>query len=292
MKRKLIIFILIAVCIFALAACDKEEGKNDATSSPTPVPTPTAEPTEAPTPAPTKEPLPEGELGLPSEKSEVIYFTDFSDDDIEGNLLIQNGEFSITNGKFYLCSKDGGETWASWGGLTPDFACYPSEAHQWEFHLEFQSTYPAESGDAPWMATIIGARVCNYLSSIADTDDGIWVGFTERDSITVYPSGSNTEKYWPAGAVKVNIPEGFGDMKKLVLVDTGESIFYYMNTAEEETVLILRIDISEEEIKVFNGEGNEVYKTDNYLDMQEGNHFKIFNHMAATVIGSLAIKEY
>jgi len=270
----------------------------ESNDEPTPTPVPTQSVTEAPTqgptptPSPTKEPLSEEKLGKPTDKTEIIYENDFSDDDFEGDILVQQGNYSVKDGKLYLNSLDGGETWGGWIGLTPDIACYPSEAYQWEFRIEFQSVYPHETGDAPWMATIIGARVCNYTTSIADTDYGIWVGFTERNKVTVYPSGSKTRGFWPAGAVSVDIPEGFGEMKRLVIVDTGESLFYYMNTAEEENVLILRIDITTEKIKVLDASGKEVYNTDNYLDMEEGHHFKIFSHITGTIIDSMAIRAY
>ena len=79
-------------------------------------------------------------------------------------------------------------------------------------------------------------------------------------------------------------------MKKVVIVDTGDSIFYYMNTTEEENVLILRVDLTEDTIKVFDGSGKKVFEAENYLDMEEGNHFKVFSHITGTVIDSLKLK--
>lgn len=296
MKLKKFFVVLSAVlCVFILISCSKDSGPAS-TDKPQATATkgPTAVPTEAPTPAPTKEPLPAGELGLPSDKSEVVFTTDFSGDELDELVLSKDDAYSIKDGKLYISSRDNGETFGGWTTITPDVDCYPKDAYQWEFHIDFQSYYPADTGDAPWMATIIGARVANYTSAIADMDDGIWVGFTHRNSVTVYPSGSSTGsmKWWPAGAVTVSIPEGFSEMRKLVIVDTGDSLYYYMTTSANERVLILKIDITEDNIIVYDGQGNEKKKVDNYLDMEEGNHFKIFNHMAAAVVDSMTIKAY
>lgn len=249
------------------------------------------EPTEEPTPKPTKEPLPEGERGKPSEKSEVAYENDFIEEDLDGTLLVTTNIYSFKDGKLILNSEDGGRTWDGWNSLTPDIDCNTFDTHQWEFHIEFESRFP-EDVTSPWIATIIGARVSDYVSSIANTDDGIWVAFTENNQITVFPSGARTKEYWPDGAVTVDIPEGFGEMRKLVIVDTGDSLYYYMNTAEEENVLILKIDINESEIKVFDANGEELCKAENFLDMDLGNHFKVFSHFAYTFIDSIAVKAY
>ncbi|HHT93140.1 MAG TPA: hypothetical protein GXZ66_06490 [Clostridiaceae bacterium] len=292
MVKRLLSCALIVVFVFVFTSCKQAETNEGPTPEQTESVTkgPTQGPT--PTPSPTKEPLSEEELGKPTDKSDIIYGNDFSDDDFAGEILVQQGNFSVKDGKLYLNSPDGGETWGGWVAITPDIDCYPSDAYQWEFHIEFQSVYPQETGDAVWMATIIGARVCNYNSAIADTDDGFWVGFTERNSITIYPSGSQTKGYWPGGAATVEIPEGFGEMKKVVIVDTGNSLFYYMNTSEEENVLILKADITEDKIIVFDGSGKKVFEAENFLDMQEGNHFKVFSHITGTVIDSLEIKAY
>ena len=47
-------------------------------------------------------------------------------------------------------------------------------------------------------------------------------------------------------------------------MDTGDSLYYYMNTAEEENVLILKIDINESEIKVFDANGEELCKAETF----------------------------
>lgn len=294
MKKTIIICILVLLCVFAISSCDqKKDTKNDPTpqSTDTATPGPTPVPTESSTPKPTKEPLPSEELGKPSDKSEVIYENDFFEEDLDDTLLVTYNVYSFKDGKIILNSEDGGKSFKGWNALTPDIDCFPSDAYQWEFHIEFETEFP-ENDTSSWMATIIGARVSNYVSAIANTDDGIWVAFTENNKVTVFPSASRTKEYWPAGAVAVDIPEGFGEMKKLVVVDTGDSLYYYMNTAEEENVLILRIDIDEDYITVFNASGEEVFKADNFLDMEMGNHFKIFSHFAHTYIDSLAIKAY
>ncbi len=293
MKEKLVI-ILAALLIFTLASCDEANKQGNPTAQKTAKVTAsiTTEPTEAPTAAPTKEPLPTAELGLPSDKSEVVYTCSFDQDELDGSILVQSGKYSIKNGKFYLCSTDGGETFGGWDCMTPDVECNPGEVYQWELHMDLQSYYPAETGDAPWMATLVGCRIVNYQSSIADTDDGFWVGFSHRNEVVVYPSGSstNSEGYWPAGAMTISIPEGFAEMHKVIIVDTGNSIYYYMVTAAGERVLILKADITEDKIIVSDKEGNSKEFT-NYLD-PAGNHFKVFNHMPACVIDEVTIKSY
>lgn len=291
MKR--LIFVLLLVLIFTLVACDRPVDEPVATTAPVAAnETPSPEPTDEPTPAPTKEPLAEGELGKPSDKSELVYEGDFTQGDLDENLLSQRGSYSVENGKLYITSSDGGESFAGWDCITPDFDCYPDDAIQWEFHLNFRSSHYHTDPMGAWYATVIGARVSNYVTAIADTDDGIWVAFNQGNKCMVYPSGSKSLGLWPSKGLSINIPEGFGEAKTIIIVDTGDSLFYYMITSENEEVLILKIDITEDEIVVFDGEGVEKKRQDNYLEMDEGYHFKIFTHMSATTVNYMAIKAY
>ena len=56
-----------------------------------------------------------------------------------------------------------------------------------------------------------------------------------------------------------------------------ETLFYYMNTSRGKYTYI-KADITKTDY-VFDGSGKKVLKPENFLDMQEGNHFKVFSHI-------------
>ncbi len=242
-------------------------------------------------PEPTNSPLPSGELGKPQTNAKVEYIDDFNDK-LNERSLIQAEKYSISNSKLFLSSTDNGKTFKQWDCLIPDLHYDFGNHTQWEFHTELKTYYPGSTGDSPWKATMIGCRVQNTKVSIPNSDDGFWVAFTSRDTVSVFPGGSskNSEGWWPAGAVTVNIPEGFSEMHKVIVVDTQNSIFYYIVKSSGETTLILRADISEENIKIYDGNGTKLKEVPNYLPESGG--FKIFNHLTATVIEKVQIKSY
>lgn len=293
---KKIVILICVLSIILLASCNKVDNKESPTATPenTITTRPTVEVTPGPTgePTPSKEPLPENELGLPSEKAEIVYENNFDDEDVL--LYFQKNLYSIDNGILYLGSDDNGETWKDWDCISPLFEANTSEAYQWEFHMKFKAYYARETSMTPWHTTLVGARIANFAGSIASGDDGIWVGFSKKNTAVVYPSGSHkdSEGYWPAGAVTIDIPEGFEESKNLIVVDTGDSLFYYIDTANESNVLILRIDITEDEILVYDSEGNQKHKSPNYLDMEYGYYFKVFNHNAGLEVDRLILKAY
>ena len=84
---------------------------------------------------------------------------------MDGTLLVTTNIYSFKDGKLILNSEDGGRTWDGWNSLTPDIDCNTFDTHQWEFHIEFESRFP-EDVTSPWIATIIGARVSDYVSSM------------------------------------------------------------------------------------------------------------------------------
>ncbi|HOA31881.1 MAG TPA: hypothetical protein PKM70_08145, partial [Clostridia bacterium] len=118
MIKRFLFCALIVVFVFVFSSCKQAETEDTPTPEPTQSVTegPTAAPT--PTPSPTKEPLSEEELGKPTDKADIIYENDFSDDDFAGEILVQRGTYSVKDGKLYLNSEDGGETWGGWVAIT------------------------------------------------------------------------------------------------------------------------------------------------------------------------------
>lgn len=80
-------------------------------------------------------------------------------------------------------------------------------------------------------------------------------------------------------------------MLNLILVDTGPSLFYYIDK-DGENLLLLRIDITDEEVIIFNDQGDKKYREVNYLNMDMGSYFKVFTHSSGTAIDYMAIKSY
>jgi hypothetical protein len=295
MKRFLILSIVLISLVFF--GCQKDIEKDP---SPTPSPTetekvdktdaPTPEPTEEKTPEPTKEPLPGEQLGIPQDDAEIIYLDDFVDNYINPEALFRyNNGHEVVEEQLYLSTYKGVPVELV-DTYSPDYYCEAKVdgISQVQFHLRFKTSHERAEKD-PWMSAVIGVRVYEPMGNSfkpSDEDSGMYMAVTQFNKILVY---HGIPGQWPRGAFSMEIPNGFGEMCELVIVDTGDKLFYYQKLEGSELTLFMTIELSDQ-IKCFDADGNEVYSADNNLKEDKGGYFKIFNHFGRTVIDEFSIK--
>lgn len=293
-KTILVVFVLMLFMVFV--ACNKEgnievslEPTLEISVEPTGEATtkPSLESTAEPTP---KEVLDKDDVGKPQEDAEVLYYDDFVDGYISSEVLFRyNKGHEVVNDQLYL-SRYGGENVELVDTYSPDYYCeVGGDYSQFQFHLTFKTSHEKAEKD-PWMSTMVGVRVYEALGESSkpnEVNSGLYIALTQVNKLILY---HGLPQHWPQGACKVDIPRGFGEMTQLIIVDTGEKIYFYQESEEEERLLFLSVDIGGEILKVFNSANEEVYSADNNLQNEKGGYFKIFNHFGRVVIDSFEIK--
>ena len=284
MRSKLFfVFIsLLLVCTFIFVGCDSEGP--EATPEPTETATkePTPEPTPTPTPKPTVEPIAEEKKGIPQKDAEVIFEDNFEEDNLDMYLTAQPNWLSVEDGKLVMRE--------DWTAFIPDINYELGVEHsQYEMTVTFNSA--AETDDNPWSSLFIACRGPLDMSVPIATQDGyFWVAFNRAAKAYVYPGGGGeySGAAWNLKYFAIDLPEDFSEPHKITVVDCGDVICYYMNTAEEEHYLILKATFEEDEIVIFGNDGSEIWREKNML--QDEGSFMFFNHYGKTDIDDIVIK--
>ena len=299
MKKYLLITLLL-IFTLAFVACKSENPDNTVqptaspkqqiTNAPTNEVKPTA--TQVTTPSPTKLPsLGNDDIGIPQDDAEVIYFDDYEDGFISPEAMFRyNNGHQIVDNQLYL-SYFGGANVEMADAYSPDIYCeVKDDISQYQFHLKFKTSHEKAEKN-PWMSAMIGVRVYEPQGGSyqpKEENSGLYIAVTQFGKILVY---HGVTSHWPAGACSVNIPQGFGEMSELIIVDTGNKIYFYQSVSETERKLFLTVDIGGDTLKVYNSSNEEVYSAVNNLIQDKGGYFKIFNHFGRTVIDELLIKQ-
>ncbi len=295
--KKYLLFTLIFIIIFA--GCQSKESVQP-TASPTQYITvtnaPTAEvkptATEVPTPEPTNlPPLQEDQLGVPQDDAEVVYYDNFEDGYISPEALFRynNGHQVVENQLYLSYYRDANVELAD--SYAADIYCeVKDDINQYQFHLKFKTSHE-KAEKSPWMSALIGVRVYEpqgggFLPK--DENSGLYIAVTQFGKILLF---HGIPSHWPTGACSIDIPQGFGEMGELTIVDTGNKIYFYQSVSETERKLFLSIDVGGDTLKVYNSNNEEVYSAENNLKQDKGGYFKIFNHFGRTVIDEFSIKK-
>lgn len=208
---------------------------------------------------------------IPTKKSEVFRF---------------RFAHSFIGQKLYLSHKAGrwtnlAETYA------PNIYCQVNEeVCRYEFRVDFSAMYPYDK--TVWMACFVGVRVSSPIGDKANPniqDSGFFVAFNDKPVARVYHCLKNT---WPEGVCTIPLPNSFKETQRLCVTDDGQHITYSMMT-EEGKKAILKADLSGDTIVLYDGDGKIAYTGENNLKNHVGGYFKIFNHMAETVISNVSI---
>lgn len=193
---------------------------------------------------------------------------------------------SFIGHKLYMSHKAGkwsnhAETYA------PNIYCHVNEeVSQYEFRVDFSARYPYDK--TVWMACFVGARVTTAIGDRANPnipDSGFFVAFNDKPVARIYHCLKNT---WPDGVYTISLPDSFRDMRRLSVTDDGQYITYSMMTDEGNKV-ILKADLSGDIIIVYDEDDKVVYTGENNLKDHTGGYFKLFNHMAETVISNVSL---
>lgn len=289
MKKKLTILSLLLVLTLVFAtACKKDDPTVDPTATPkateqsTAAPTTEPQPTEVP--GPTMRPISEEEKGKPQKDAEVLIQEDFEDGQISDteffikypeNLDIADGIMSITR---------------DWSAVSPEYGYgLGSEHNQYEFSTKFRISHL--QGDAPHVAYWIGARAPE-VERTADYPGGFWLAFNYSKSICVYPGGDNFPdvESWALKYFTITAPESFDTEHTVTVVDTGDAVYYYMNTAEEEYYLLLKAVFDGSDLLVYDHNGTEIWGGENAVN--EDPQFSIFSHRSKTHTDIITLKGY
>lgn len=165
--------------------------------------------------------------------------------------------------------------WSVWSPLTDASV---KDYRQVQLSMDMKSFRPANDNEVnSWTSTYIGCYVSNYSSTIPNSPgDGLWFSFAPEGEITVLGGNENS---WPAGFAKVKIPQGFGDMQHIDIICTEDYTTYiYASYNGEETRLLLKAEMSETELLIYDGNGDLVNKTANQRANCAGDYFSVFVH--------------
>ncbi len=313
--KRLLIFVLVAALSAGmLAACGKSEPKNDKptaepanTAAPTDAPegTPevTAEPEPTPTPKPKATPKPElgdnkGKIFAEGQEGvEVLYSENFDDREIDdvmedAGFLTEPSNVEMVDGKLCLCFKEGvpvNELQSFYPILDNSFDDY----EQFEISFDYKIAYTDPSlRDAEWMALMIGFFITEPTNRIAtSTGDGMFIGLNSKGIFPVYGVGEvGTAGGWPEGALKVKtgLKDVFDEEHRVTLVETGDmNAYLYI-----DGVLICRIEIGEEKVSTYNGEGKLLNSRKNDPENQQGANFLLWTHCTGAIIDNVCVKAY
>lgn len=293
-KRIYFIFLTVLVCSLFFVACDKKNNEPTPTEQPTEeataTPAPTTEPTPKPTQKPTSAPLSEDMKGVPQKDAVVVFEDKFDEDNIEDNYIIKyvdnmlrEDAMLVENGKLVMTQ--------GWCALLPDYDYYLGVDHN---QYEMTVTYEAQQiVDFAWCSLFVGCRGSLDGNVQIATDNGVfWVAFNGTDKAYVYPGGGGeypNGSDWSYKYFEISLPEQFvGGTHKITVVDCGDVISYYMNTAEQEYYLIVKVLFEDEELVCYGNDGTEIWRETNMLP-EEGS-FVLFNHYAKTILEDLVIK--
>lgn len=294
MKKRLFLILTLFLLATIIVGCG---------SDPKPVPTqvPTAEatkaPTQAPTTAPTQAPTqaPEGtpsadpgvELGVPNEGAFELFCDNF-----EGSGQILHDE-AVTRYKFGYEVKENEFIFnTQYANFYMPNIMMPMEKDllQYEIYMTFSTNYPdtKEPGKA-WFCPYIGVRVYDLGEGYnpQHENSGLWIRINDTKTAKI---SHGLVSQWPDGGCEVALPEDFTTEHTLTIIDVQGVIYYYMNTAEKDRVLICKVDITGANLIVYDAAGEKIYEAENNLLYQEG-YFKVFNHFGDTVISNVTIKD-
>lgn len=295
-KRSLILIFLIAFALIFVTACKKDDIGADPTPTTAPTETPadttegpTPEPTATKEPGPTLKPIDEEEKGKPHPEAEELMKLDFSEvdeiDDIEWELRspdyinISDGYMNITE---------------VWSAVSPNYGYgLGSDHNQYEFTTTFKISHLQP--DAPQASYFVGARVPQERT--ADYPGGVYLAFNYTKSVNVYLPGDNfvdnngeVIKDWNLKYFNMPIPESLDTEHTVTVVDTGDEICYYMNTADDPQYLLARIVLDGSDLIVYNNAGDAVFTGENAVN--EEVNFSVFSHRTKSHTKELILKGY
>lgn len=247
-----------------------------------------------------KQSLTADQLGQPFSEDlegiELLLSQDYETDDFAIEEITEQGEnITVSNGKMNLCLDANGNYINSWVGWGLDLPCFLEEYEQYELSFELQSFKPAE-GRSTWDAFFMGAFISDhtgakpYYTNANETADGFWVTFTNETQINVYFGGIN----WPNPLVTISVPEGFDTAKRLYVITNQNGVYYWMETAAREQILLVSAVFTENDrtVTVYDGSGQSVWSGENEIDRSVGAFFRAFNHFCPTQIDNLLLKAY
>lgn len=286
MKKKLIVLCLILVFTLVFASACKKDGEKsaDPTATPTQEATATPEPTPTKEPGPTLKPITAEEKGKPHKDAEVLISEDFEDGEIsETEFFIKYPEYmDIADGIMSITRE--------WSAVSPEYSYELGTKHnQYEFSTKFKISHL--QGDAPHVAYWIGARVPT-VERTADYPGGFWLAINYSKTINVYPSGDNfpDAQSWAQKYFSITVPEGFDTEHTVTVIDTGDALYFYMDTADNENYLILKAEFDGEDLLVYDKDGNQIWAGENGVN--EDTQFSIFSHRSKTHTDIITLKGY
>jgi hypothetical protein len=279
--RKHILLVMVLVLVLTIVSCNKQDKEPSATQTPQLTQEPTAVPTEGPTAEPKATLKPITNKGYPQEEAEVLIFEDFDDGEIDENefVVVLGENADIIDGEMHITRE--------WTALSPEYDyAIGTLHHQYEFSMEYYSTFGRLS--APHVAYWVGARV--PPERYAAYPGGFWVAFTHTNIAFVYPGGDNFEgkEHWAEKCFQINVPEEFMTKHKITVVDTGDEIYYYMNTTDEEYYLILKAVLDGADLLLYDKDDNMFWAGENALNDEIG--FSIFSHRQASHTDNVTLK--
>ncbi len=165
------------------------------------------------------------------------------------------------------------------------------EYSQYEFHLNLTS-YSEVGDESPWKASFVGVRLPEKRKDATELG-GIFIALRSANEACLYVGGkAKNASLWQEPITAIKLPENFKDAHKLVVVDTGDIIKYYMYLENGEQFLICTIRVSAEydQIVVRDPEGNLIYAGTAVVN--DDGYFGVWSHGVTTISSDIEIKAF
>ena len=163
------------------------------------------------------------------------------------------------------------------------------EYSQYEFHLNLKSTSEIAGSTEPTEASFVGVRITDKRKTARDPG-GIYLAFNGTKQASLFFGRGGDRYSWNYRPSFVTLPEDFSTAHKLVVVDAGDVIKYYMDSSDGNRYMICSIHLSEEyDQAVVRDHNNRIVYSGSAVVNKDG-YFGVWSYRANTSMTDIAIK--
>lgn len=178
------------------------------------------------------------------------------------------------------------------GNRTFNYHYYPYSTQQYELHLTLSST--STSSVEAKNGAFVGVRLPS-ASHAPTGSGGIWFSFSNSAFAALFtgvgcgPNYNGTQ--WWEYLTQIQLPKTFATAQKLVVVDSGDVIKYYVYPGDGTKFLIcsIRVDTVYDQICIRNVDGKMIYA--GLTALNDSGYFGLWTHYASVTSTNISIKK-
>lgn len=178
---------------------------------------------------------------------------------------------------------------SGWGEAAPSYKYTPGSTYsQFEFHLNLKVT---SSQDAhTWNSCYIGARLPSSGQE-PTRDGGVWLAFKNNNKAYLYAGINQEVNNWnQVPLATISLPEAITSEHKIIVVDDGELIKFYMLKTNGSRVLLctVRANTNLDKMSVWDANNKMIYTGKAVVNSY--GFFKVWSHQAVSTATNIEIK--